>query len=214
MHRIYIASSWRNGLQPVLVKELRKRGHKVYDFRHPQGRNDRSVWDTVIKGKLRAAYQADMLKPGEFAALLDDQRAVERFREHLTAMEDADTCILLLPSNRSAHLEAGWMARAGKRVLVMDGGTFAKPELMYLLLDGYFHDVAQLCEEVDKSVPGVCRVCGCTASNACWHPSYGSCCWVEPDLCSHCATVEQGGYGIGDDPDTCHCCADTGSAFK
>ena len=44
MSRIYIASSWRNGFQQQLVQELRKRGHKVYDFRHPNGRNDAPVW--------------------------------------------------------------------------------------------------------------------------------------------------------------------------
>jgi hypothetical protein len=47
MSRIYIASSWKNGSQPTLVKELRKRGHKVYDFRHPFGRNDKNVLNGV-----------------------------------------------------------------------------------------------------------------------------------------------------------------------
>lgn len=47
MSRIYIASSWRNGFQQQLVQELRKRGHKVYDFRHPYGRNDAPVWESV-----------------------------------------------------------------------------------------------------------------------------------------------------------------------
>lgn len=37
---------------------------------------------------------------------------------------------------------------------------------------------------------GICRVCGCTENDACTHPVYGSCWWVNETetLCSHCAT--------------------------
>lgn len=35
---------------------------------------------------------------------------------------------------------------------------------------------------------GVCRSCGCTDSEACYHPDVGTCWWVNADhtLCSHC----------------------------
>lgn len=50
--------------------------------------------------------------------------------------------------------------------------------------------------------PGICRVCGCTESNACFNPEQGNCWWVDEDrtLCSHCAYPE-----IADDPATVHC---------
>ena len=34
-----------------------------------------------------------------------------------------------------------------------------------------------------------CKVCGCTENDACYHPDYGTCWWVDEneDLCSHCA---------------------------
>jgi len=36
-----------------------------------------------------------------------------------------------------------------------------------------------------------CRVCGCSEDNACIDPDTGEpCYWVEPDLCSACATGE------------------------
>ncbi|WEV59697.1 hypothetical protein OZX67_03930 [Bifidobacterium sp. ESL0728] len=35
-----------------------------------------------------------------------------------------------------------------------------------------------------------CRVCGCDDLHAC-HTANGSCQWVEPDLCSACATRQQ-----------------------
>lgn len=33
--KIYVASSWRNLLQPAVVHVLRRCGHDVYDFKHP-----------------------------------------------------------------------------------------------------------------------------------------------------------------------------------
>ena len=35
---------------------------------------------------------------------------------------------------------------------------------------------------------GICRICGCTWNNACTHPEYGNCWWVDQEetLCSHC----------------------------
>lgn len=32
-----------------------------------------------------------------------------------------------------------------------------------------------------------CRICNCTDEAACFSHDYGTCWWVEPDLCSHCA---------------------------
>jgi hypothetical protein len=35
-------------------------------------------------------------------------------------------------------------------------------------------------------------VCGCTEDDACNHPGFGPCWWVEPDLCSHCRMIATG----------------------
>lgn len=215
MARIYISSSWRNGIQPSLVKELRKRGHQVYDFRHPFGRRDHNVWESVVERlSLSSPYKSAELTPADFGRMLGDKIAKKRFLDHYHALSDADTCILLLPSGSSSHVEAGFMAGAGKRVFVMDCNTHTRPELMYLTFDGYFHDFDSLYAAVDEPIPGVCRVCGCTEDNPCFHPIHGYCSWVEPSLCSHCATLEEGGYGIKDDICTEHCVNDQGKAFK
>ena len=151
MSRIYIASSWRNGFQQQLVQELRKRGHKVYDFRHPNGRNDAPVWESVsITQNLRSAYKEKCLNGKDFKRMLLDRLSVERFNEHFSAMQDADTCILLLPAGRSSHIEAGHMNGMGKRVFVMDTSKEVTPELMYLALDDYFSDFEELYKAVDK----------------------------------------------------------------
>jgi hypothetical protein len=64
-----------------------------------------------------------------------------------SAMRWADTCVMLLPSGRSAHLELGWMAGAGKRtcILTQDG---EEPELMALLADKICISIEEVLEFV------------------------------------------------------------------
>lgn len=215
MARIYLSSSWLNGIQPFLVKELRKRGHIVYDFRHPHGRDDRNIWETATRdADLFDSWRAGTLVPSDFDRLLDNEDVRDRYDEYLKAISDADTCILLLPCEPSSHIVAGYMAGMCKRVFVLDVGHHIRPELMFLTFDGYFHDYESLYNALDVAIPGVCRVCGCTYENPCAHPDHGYCWWVEPSLCSHCASKEEGGLGIKDDPRTEHCINDLGKAFK
>lgn len=217
MARIYVSSSWKNGTQPVLVKKLRERGHKVYDFRHPEGRNDRNVWESVCQVLgLTQKFLQSILRPSEFHKMLKSELAHQRFEEHIKAMEDADTCILVLPCGRSSHAEAGYMVGARKRVFVFSTEQYVKPELMYLMFDGYFYKEEDLLKAVDTPVPGVCRICGCTEENPCFHPEHDNCSWVDDTftLCSHCASKKEGGLGIKDDPETEHCINDIGTAFK
>ena len=215
MARIYVSSSWRNGTQPALVRELRRRGHQVYDFRHPSGRRDRNVWESVTRRLgLSKAYKNGELSPTDFDRMLCDNEALERFNEHLNAITDADTCVILLPCGDSAHIEAGMMAGAGKRVFVLDCNTYTHPEFMYLSFDGYFFNEEDLYTALEEPIPGICSVCGCSEENPCFHPIHGHCWWVTPSLCSHCASVEAGGLGIADDITTEHCVHDHGNAFK
>ena len=218
MSRIYISSSWKNQEQPFLVEELRKRGHKVYDFRHPCGRDDNNVWIPVSNSLgLSFYYENNCLNRESFRKMLTDKNAINRFNEHFKAMQDADTCILLLPCGRSSHVEAGFMNGQGKRVFVMDTSNVATPELMYLMFDDYFHDYDDLFRAVEKPIPGVCRVCGCTDMNPCYHPDHGNCWWVDDEhtLCSHCADLcDDPSENICNDPQTVHCINDLSEAFK
>lgn len=216
MSRIYVSSSWKNEHQPMLVEGLRRRGHKVYDFRHPEGRDDCNVWESVSErlgvGK---EYLLGAVPPRLFRSMLLDEEAMSRFNEHFNAMQDADTCILLLPCGRSSHVEAGYMNGLGKRVFVMDTSEESTPELMYLMFDDYFHDFEELYAAVDKPIPGVCRVCGCTMENPCYTPDHGYCWWVEPSLCSHCAELcDDPSEDPRNHPQLEHCINDKSNAFK
>lgn len=122
MARIYVASSWRNIHQPIIVKSLRADGHEVYDFREPAPGVKGFAWSEIDP-----KWQSWTAKG--YVAALNDPLAVNGYAHDLGAMQWADTCVLVLPCGRSAHLELGWMAGAGKRTIILtqDG---EEPELM------------------------------------------------------------------------------------
>lgn len=204
MARIYVASSWRNEKQQDLVSILREKGHKVYDFTRPNGEPKKNVWDDMN-------IDHDNCATEQFADAMANPEVEKRFEEHLSALTAADTCILLLPCGNSAHSEAGFMAGLGKRVFVFNYNKEVKPELMYLLYEGYTNDMNTLLKWVEEPIQGVCKVCGCTEDNPCFNPKHGYCSWTDETmtLCSHCANKE-----IADDPETIHCVNDDADVFK
>lgn len=127
--KLYVASSWRNMDQPAVVGALREAGHEVYDFKHPKEGDHGFRWRDV--GLPRSADNS--CTPAALREALKHPRAVEGFASDFGAMQWADVCVLLLPCGRSAHLEAGWMAGAGKPTLVLapPSGASIEPELMY-----------------------------------------------------------------------------------
>lgn len=140
-HRIYVASSWRNPHQPWLVQLLRDEGHEVYDFRKPFNGVKGFTWSEIDPNWAgwSAAKYRELLTTSPIAA--------RGFVSDLRAMQWADTCVLVLPCGRSAHLEAGWFCGQGKRciILTQDG---EEPELMALLAT----DICISVDEVIKSL--------------------------------------------------------------
>ena len=128
MARIYVASSWRNQHYPEVVERLRAAGHEVYDFRHPPHGGNGFRWTEIDPVALTDWGFAD------YAEGLHHPLAERQFAADLEALEWADTCVLVLPSGRSAHTEAGWMAGAGRRVVAYIP-EMVEPELMYKLFD-------------------------------------------------------------------------------
>ncbi len=137
---IYVASSWRNRYQPAMVELLREAGHEVYDFRHPREGNKGFHWSEIDPD-----WQA--WRTPEYVKALEHPLAVSGFSVDMEALRVAGTVLLLLPCGRSAHLEAGWAAGAGKRVLIyIPKGEPVEPELMYAMSGGITDDTAQLLE--------------------------------------------------------------------
>lgn len=128
--KIYLASSWRNLYQADVLAELRYAGFEVYDFKNPAPGNTGFGWRQTIDRKIETG--ADLLEA------LAHPRAQQGFDLDFGAMKWADVCVLLLPCGNSAHLEAGWFAGQGKRVVVLCP-ELREPELMYKCFDDDKH---------------------------------------------------------------------------
>jgi hypothetical protein len=125
--RVYVASSWRNEDQPTLCEIIRNAGHDVYDFRNPSEGEHGFAWREVSEH-----YQ--VWSAAQFARSITTNAVAQRgFLSDKTALDWCDTCVLLLPCGRSAHLEAGYAAGQGKDVFVLLDDRGFEPELMYLL---------------------------------------------------------------------------------
>ena len=124
---VYVASSWRNDLQPAVVDAIRAAGIGAYDFKNPDGGTG-FHWSEV--GLQRNNDAADV---AEYLTALERPRSQAGFDADFKAMVRADAFVLVLPCGRSAHLELGWAVGAGKptAILLEDPCT---PELMYKMV--------------------------------------------------------------------------------
>lgn len=139
--KIYVASSWRNEHQQMIVHELRLMGYEVYDFKNPGGEAG-FQWS-----KIDEDWQNWTM--GQYRDALKNGYAQFGFNRDFDAMKAADICVLCLPCGRSAHLEAGWMKGAGKKVFAfIPPEEKIEPELMYGLLDGISLCIQDLAEKL------------------------------------------------------------------
>ena len=136
--RIYVASSWRNEHQQYVVEALRKAGHEVYDFKHPVPGNTGFHWGEIDPNWENWTTQ-------QYRDALKHEYARFGFNRDFDAMKAGDACVLVLPCGRSAHLEAGWMKGAGKKVFAyIPSDCRIEPELMYKMLDGIASDIQEI----------------------------------------------------------------------
>lgn len=134
--RVYVASSWRCTHQPAAVTLLRTLGLDVYDFRHPAPGNHGFSWSEIDPEWLKWT-------PEQFRGALEHPTAIEGYARDMVALRNCDACVLVLPCNRSAHLELGWAAGAGKRTAVYIPEP-QEPELMYRMLDAVLVSAPEL----------------------------------------------------------------------
>jgi hypothetical protein len=146
VRRIYVASSWRNPHQPLVVASLRDAGHEVYDFRNPAPGNNGFAW-----GDMDRRWQE--WEPKEYRDALAHPVAQKGFGLDYGAMEWADTGVLVLPSGRSAHIEAGYFNGIGKYLYILLLEP-QEPELMYLMADRICLSVPELLAELSGETGG------------------------------------------------------------
>jgi len=125
--KIYVASSWRNVLQPGIVHALRRCGHEVYDFRHPKLNDDGFRWSELGNPDYE---HGDLVAPVTYREMLQHPRSVEGYESDISHVRWCDACVYVLPCGRSASFELGYAMGQGKRgyVVVFD---MVEPELMF-----------------------------------------------------------------------------------
>lgn len=134
--KIYVASSWRNEYQPMIVEILRSMGHEVYDFRNPPSGSGGFAWSDIDANWQNWTSE-------EYREALKHPVAEDGFNSDFDGMKWADTCLMVLPCGRSANTEAGWMKGAGKKVFVYTP-IKQEPELMYKIYDGIITNTKDL----------------------------------------------------------------------
>jgi hypothetical protein len=152
--RIYVASSWRNAIQPTVVRALKTAGHEVYDFRNPAPGDTGFAW--LQCSKLSSALKDPRAFRDE---ILTHPIAKAAFAKDMNALKAADATVLVLPCGRSAHLELGYAAGAGQRTVVLLDDPMSEPELMYLMNTA----ICTTMDEVLDAVLAECRYCGAKA---------------------------------------------------
>lgn len=138
--KLYVASSWRNEIQPKVVETLRSVGHEVYDFKNPKDGNTGFRWLDI---------DSDWQKwtPEKFREFLDHPIAQLGFMSDYDAMLRSDAGVLVMPCGRSAHLEAGYFVGANKPLYILLSS--GEPELMYNMAT----DICVSLDELVRTIP-------------------------------------------------------------
>ena len=142
MSKVYVASSWRNELQPGVVAALREAGHEVYDFRNPRDDDHGFHW-SEIDGEW------EMWSSERYRECLTHPLAESGFKSDMDAMKWADVFVGVQPFGRSASMEMGWAAGNGKRTILLlyDG----EPELMVKMFDDICIGIEELLGKIEDT---------------------------------------------------------------
>jgi hypothetical protein len=134
--KIYIASSWKNAnFVRALATALRCEGHRVFDFTDKKHRP--KGFDTfVFNGNEWKGKALDKMEYKEFLEYPESKRA---FKGDKAGLDWADTVILLLPSGRSSHLEAGYGVGCGKDLFIYGDLPLGEFDAMYGFAKACFH---------------------------------------------------------------------------
>ncbi len=157
MAKIYVASSWRNTIQPAVVESLRQHGHRVYDFKNPKPGDKGFHWSEIDP-------EWQSWTKEKYRACLDHSIAINGFLTDLHAMQWANVFVGVMPFGRSASIEMGWAAGQEKKtILLLSDG---EPELMVKVFDHICCTLEEVLERIGSmkftfaDFKKDCEVCG------------------------------------------------------
>ena len=132
---MYVASSWRNLIQPDVVKMLVEAGHDVYDFRNPFQNGTGFRWADIASDW--EDWSSEELIDG-----LEHPLASKGFKSDMDALDWAEAVVMVMPCGRSSHLELGYAVGQRKKTVVLLSQS--EPELMYKMADYLVTDTEQM----------------------------------------------------------------------
>ena len=144
---IYVASSWKNIHQPLVVFKLKEAGYKVYDFRHPDKDDNGFHWSNIDP-------DWESWDRKTYCDALNHDIARDRFWKDHEAMQNAHAFVMVLPCGNSSHLELGWAIGKSTAypvfsiILMMDEEF--KKDLMYKLADKICFTIDEVIDELKK----------------------------------------------------------------
>lgn len=141
---VYVASSWRNPFYENVVNALEAENYAVWNWRNPPTGDPGFSWQHADPN-----YNGGVVNMEVYKRLLATPQANRGFRNDKLGMRFADFGVLLLPSGRSAHNEAGYMCGKGKPVHVLRMIP-EEPDLMYKL----FASISETIPELIASMKG------------------------------------------------------------
>ena len=128
--KIYLATSWKNNVTAIIVGNLLKSyGHNVYIFCDP------TEPAAQISLKLR---KDDRTKLWDSWNALKTHEVQEIFASDFKHLEECDLVLLMTPSGKSAHMEAGYAVGAGKALVILDHPILGEWDAMYGMADAVF----------------------------------------------------------------------------
>ena len=176
MKRIYLAGSWKNQQEILLIRDiLKSHGHEVDCFASEENGRISFNWSKLadIQDKLPNMDAKDMLEV---------PRVQKAFKEDKKWIDWCNICILTLPSGKSSHLEAGYAKGQGKIVIIFGDLQKGDFDVMYGFADAIFR-----CDEIDQMIdfvnssrplptaPRTWETCGkhftCPDGEECWYGS-------------------------------------------
>lgn len=137
--KIYIASSWKNkDVVRSLANILRGDGHEVFDFTDPNCHTVPGIEKYVFDGKAFAAYRGQDPATVDWIDFLTWDPSKRAYRSDKAGLDWADTVVLLLPSGRSSHLEAGYGVGQHKELYIFGNLPVGEFDAMYGFANGCF----------------------------------------------------------------------------
>ena len=128
--KVYVAGSFNHSsLCRMVAKVLRAVGHEIYLFCDP----DTNAYK--LSKNIRAIGDAKELTAKHALTHITVQSI---YHENRMWLEWAEAVVVVLPSGRSAHLEAGWAKGMGRPVFVYGEMKQGEWDAMYCMLDGVF----------------------------------------------------------------------------